>query len=188
MRIEIINVQAATKPTKTGKTYVQLDVAYKNLTREGKIEGKKIMPFQNPDVHANLQKATMGQVFEVTTVKEGEYWQWSNVQEVAKGSNMEPQTSAASSGYASKGTPSPKSTYETPEERALRQRMIVRQSSLSNAIDTLSVNPGKDKLATEQVLALAKIYFDWVMNPTDSKLMTDTVTPDISDMDDNIPF
>ena len=72
MRIEIINVQAATKPTKTGKTYVQLDVAYKNLTREGKIEGKKIMPFQNPDVHANLQKATMGQVFEVTTVKEGE--------------------------------------------------------------------------------------------------------------------
>ena len=45
MRIEIINVQAATKPTKTGKTYVQLDVAYKNLTREGKIEGKKIMCF-----------------------------------------------------------------------------------------------------------------------------------------------
>ena len=141
MRIEIINVQAATKPTKTGKTYVQLDVAYKNLTREGKIEGKKIMPFQNPDVHANLQKATMGQVFEVTTVKEGEYWQWSNVQEVAKGGSVEPQTSsAASSGYASKGTPSPKSTYETPEERAARQRLIVRQSCLSNAVETLNLH------------------------------------------------
>ena len=160
MRIEIINVQAATKPTKTGKTYVQLDVAYKNLTREGKIEGKKIMPFQNPDVHANLQKATMGQVFEVTTVKEGEYWQWSNVQEVAKGSNMEPQTSAASSGYASKGTPSPKSTYETPEERAARQRLIVRQSCLSNAVETLKVD--KKGVDPTEALKLAERYVGWV--------------------------
>lgn len=160
MRIEIINVQAATKPTKTGKTYVQLDVAYKNLTREGKIEGKKIMPFQNPDVHANLQKATMGQVFEVTTVKEGEYWQWSNVQEVAKGGNMEPQTSAASSGYASKGTPSPKSTYETPEERAARQRLIVRQSCLSNAVETLKVD--KKGVDPTEALKLAERYVGWV--------------------------
>lgn len=171
MRIEIINVQAATKPTKTGKTYVQLDVAYKNLTREGKIEGKKIMPFQNPDVHANLQKATMGQVFEVTTVKEGEYWQWSNVQEVAKGGNMEPQTSAASSGYASKGTPSPKSTYETPEERAARQRLIVRQSCLSNAVETLKVD--KKGVDPTEALKLAERYVGWVFGEEDKVKVPD---------------
>ena len=178
MRIEIINVQASTKPTKTGKTYVQLDVAYKNLTREGKIEGKKIMPFQNPDVHANLQKATMGQVFEVTTVKEGEYWQWSNVQEVAKGSNMEPQTSAASSVYASKGTPSPKSTYETPEERAARQRLIVRQSCLSNAVETLKVD--KKGVDPTEALKLAERYVGWVFG--------EEAEVDIPYMKDEVPL
>ena len=182
MRIEIINVQAATKPTKTGKTYVQLDVAYKNLTREGKIEGKKIMPFQNPDVHANLQKATMGQVFEVTTVKEGEYWQWSNVQEVAKGSNMEPQTSAASSGYASKGTPSPKSTYETPEERAARQRLIVRQSCLSNAVETLKVD--KKGVDPTEALKLAERYVGWVFG---EEAKVDVPDVGFDYMDDDIP-
>ena len=183
MRIEIINVQAATKPTKTGKTYVQLDVAYKNLTREGKIEGKKIMPFQNPDVHANLQKATMGQVFEVTTVKEGEYWQWSNVQEVAKGGNMEPQTSAASSGYASKGTPSPKSTYETPEERAARQRLIVRQSCLSNAVETLKVD--KKGVDPTEALKLAERYVGWVFG---EEAKVDVPDVDFDSMEDDVPF
>lgn len=183
MRIEIINVQAATKPTKTGKTYVQLDVAYKNLTREGKIEGKKIMPFQNPDVHANLQKATMGQVFEVTTVKEGEYWQWSNVQEVAKGGNMEPQTSAASSGYASKGTPSPKSTYETPEERAARQRLIVRQSCLSNAVETLKVD--KKGVDPTEALKLAERYVGWVFGEEDKVKVPDV---GFDYMKDDIPM
>ncbi len=183
MRIEIINVQAATKPTKTGKTYVQLDVAYKNLTREGKIEGKKIMPFQNPDVHANLQKATMGQVFEVTTVKEGEYWQWSNVQEVAKGSNMEPQTSAASSGYASKGTPSPKSTYETPEERAARQRLIVRQSCLSNAVETLKVD--KKGVDPTEALKLAERYVGWVFG---EEAKVDVPDVDFDSMEDDVPL
>ena len=183
MRIEIINVQAATKPTKTGKTYVQLDVAYKNLTREGKIEGKKIMPFQNPDVHANLQKATMGQVFEVTTVKEGEYWQWSNVQEVAKGGNMEPQTSAASSGYASKGTPSPKSTYETPEERAARQRLIVRQSCLSNAVETLKVD--KKGVDPTEAIKLAERYVGWVFG---EEAKVDVPDVDFDSMEDDVPF
>ena len=183
MRIEIINVQAATKPTKTGKTYVQLDVAYKNLTREGKIEGKKIMPFQNPDVHANLQKATMGQVFEVTTVKEGEYWQWSNVQEVAKGGNVEPQTSAASSGYASKGTPSPKSTYETPEERAARQRLIVRQSCLSNAVETLKVD--KKGVDPTEALKLAERYVGWVFG---EEAKVDVPDVDFDSMEDDVPL
>ena len=183
MRIEIINVQAATKPTKTGKTYVQLDVAYKNLTREGKIEGKKIMPFQNPDVHANLQKATMGQVFEVTTVKEGEYWQWSNVQEVAKGGNMEPQTSAASSGYASKGTPSPKSTYETPEERAARQRLIVRQSCLSNAVETLKVD--KKGVDPTEALKLAERYVGWVFG---EEAKVDIPDVGFDYMEDDVPL
>ena len=182
MRIEIINVQAATKPTKTGKTYVQLDVAYKNLTREGKIEGKKIMPFQNPDVHANLQKATMGQVFEVTTVKEGEYWQWSNVQEVAKEGLMNTQQQSAKS-YSGNSNPTPKSTYETPEERATRQRLIVRQSCLSNAIETLKVD--KKGVDPTEALKLAERYVGWVFG---EEAKVDVPDVGFDSMEDDVPM
>jgi len=176
MLIEIINVQSSTKATAKGGTYTQLDVAFKNKTFGDKVEGRKVMSFTDKDVFATLSKATTGQQYEVDVVKEGQYNQWKKV------TPME-QTSAASSGYATpnKSTPSPKSTYETPEERALRQRMIVRQSSLSNAIDTLSVNPGKDKLQIADVLQVATDYFDWVMQ-TD-----DPVDMDIGNMSDDIP-
>ena len=181
MKIEIINVASQSKPAKNG-TYTQLDIAYKNLDFQGKIEAKKVMSFTHKDTFAVLSKATLGQVYEIERVKEGEYWQWTSAKLVG---NDAPTTNSSN---ISKPNATPKSTYETPEERALRQRMIVRQSSLSNAIDTLAVNPGKDKLDTDQVLALAKVYFDWVMNPTDNKLMSDTVAPDFSDMDSDIPL
>ena len=148
MKIEIINVQSSTKPAKNG-TYTQLDVAFKNLTFGGKVEGKKVMSFTNKDVFAVLSKAVTGQQFEVTVEKEGQYNQWTKIALIEGG------TPTMSDSVVPKANVSPKSTYETPEERANRQRMIVRQSSLSNAIDTLSVNPGKDKLRIEDVLQVA---------------------------------
>ena len=179
MKIEIINVQASTKPTKNGGTYTQLDVAYKNLTFNGKVEGRKIMSFTNKDVFAVLERATTGQVFEVTVTKEGQYNQWTAI---ASG-----DASASSGSTSMHGLPkannSPKSTYETPEERATRQRMIVRQSSLSNAIDTLKTE--KNTPTSEDVIGLATIYYDWVMSNAT------TNTPSILDAlpeDDDIPM
>ena len=52
------------------------------------------------------------------------------------------------------------STYETKEERAIRQRLIVAQSSLSTAIGCLS---DKDKLSEKKVFATAENIFQWVM-------------------------
>ena len=55
-----------------------------------------------------------------------------------------------------------KSTYESPEERAKRQILIVRQSALDRAVTTLSVGaktpPGYDDVTT-----LATKYYNWVM-------------------------
>ena len=181
MKIEIINVQSTTKPTAKG-SYQQLDVAYKNLDFQGKVEGRKIMSFTNKEVFATLSKATNGQVYEITRVKEGEYWQWSAAMlqgEDGGGTNMTQSVS-----NASKPSASPKSTYETPEERASRQRMIVRQSSISNAIETLKVE--KKAVDTKDVIKVAQVYFDWVMdNGTQSG--TDFVA-DIADMQDDIPM
>ena len=69
MKIEIINVQSSSKPAKNG-TYTQLDIAFKNLTFGGKVEGKKIMSFTNKEVFATLQKATTRQVFFSPSFKE----------------------------------------------------------------------------------------------------------------------
>ena len=181
MKIEIINVQTTTKPTAKG-SYQQLDVAYKNLDFQGKVEGRKIMSFTNKEVFATLSKATNGQVYEITRVKEGEYWQWSAA--VLQGDDGGGTNMTQSVSNASKPSASPKSTYETPEERASRQRMIVRQSSISNAIETLKVE--KKAVDTKDVIKVAQQYFDWVMdNGTQSG--TDFVA-DIADMQDDIPM
>jgi len=171
--IEIINVSATTKPTKTS-SYIQLDVAYKKLA-DGKIEGKKIMSFANKDAYAILSKATNGNQFTITSEKEGEFWQWVKVEAIgANSGSQEAAKSPAATGFAS-----PKSTYETAEERAARQVLIVRQSSLSAAVATLKTD--KKELDPDQVMALAGRYNGWVFQK-------DTQMPDFSDMQDDVPM
>ena len=175
LQIEIINVKQETKPTAKG-SYQQLDVAYKRLDN-GKIEGKKIMSFFSKEVFGALSTATNGSIYTVDSQKNEKtgYWDWVKVTASGGSSTNTP---------VARGTASPKSTYETPEERALRQRMIVRQSSLSNAIETLSVNPGKDKLQLEEVIKVAETYFNWVMDTSQPSLPN----LDIGSMDDDIPM
>ena len=176
-QIEVINVQSSTKPAKNG-TYTQLDVAYKRVDT-GKIEGKKVMSFVNKDIFNLFSKATAGQVFDITTEKVGEYWQWIEASLSTGGAGAASDAPATKSFSSS---PAPKSTYETAEERAKRQILIVRQSSLAQAVDILSVNPGKDKLQLEEVLHLADKLVDWVFNES-----VKPVPMDIGDMEDDIP-
>lgn len=176
--IQVINVQATTKPTKKG-SYIMLDVAYKNVNT-GKIEGKKVMSFVNKDLFDVLSKATNGNNFTITSEKNEEsgYWDWVGIK-VASGDDP---TTSIPTGTPVKSFTSPKSTYETPEERAARQVMIVRQSSLAQAVATLSINPGKDKLQIEDVLKLADTYHHWVMQTEDKFNMG------FDDMQDDIPM
>jgi len=180
-QIEVLSVQATNKPTKNG-SYMQLDVAYKRLDT-GKVEGKKVMSFASKDAYVALQHAVTGNHYMVTTEKIGEYWQWTAVERV----QVEQQTSAVSSGYStpakSVGNASPKSTYETPEERAKKQVYIIRQSSLSTAVDTLAVGVSKGSLNPDDVLALAQRYVDFVFDNN-----TKVPSMDIGDMDDDIPL
>ena len=70
------------------------------------------------------------------------------------------------SGSATNGTTastpahaSPKSTYETPEERAKKQVYIVRQSSIANAIAFFHT---EKNVTTTKVLEVAKQFEDYV--------------------------
>lgn len=132
MKIQIVTNTVSTKPTTRG-SYQELEVVYKNLSFQGKVESKKIMSFgAAADTFKVLAEASSNSVWEIDVVKNDKgYNDW--VKATASGA-----TSADTAVATTKGTLAPKSTYETPEERAQRQVLIVRQSSVSSAVAALT--------------------------------------------------
>jgi hypothetical protein len=167
--IEVLAVTSTTKPTAKG-SYTQLDVAYK---RDGKTEGKKIMSFGNSKpAFETLKNAKTGDVVTITSEKNetSGYWDWLNA---GVGG-----TASAPTGHTP--TASPKSTYETAEERAKKQVCIVRQSSISTAVELLKTD--KKVPDVNEILTIAKQFEAFVF---------DTGTPatlDIAEMQDDIPY
>ena len=163
MQIEIVANPINTIPTAKG-SYQVIELAYKNKSFQDKLEGKKVMSFTNKDVFTTLSKAQFGDVFEVTRVKNDKgFWDWTSLGPVGSGSAAPAgtPTSAASSGYSApvKGNVVPKSNYETSEERAARQVLIVRQSSISSAVEFAIGNKVKDE---EEVIRIAKRFEAYV--------------------------
>lgn len=168
MQIEIIKV---TGPISKGK-YKELEVAYK---KDGKVEGKKFFDFKYPEVFKILAAATEGQTFEVQTTKDDKgYWQWSSL-----GTDSQPASPGAEAGTSQSNSSTGRSegasraasagrvtgsNYETPTERAARQRYIVRQSSLSVASELLRHNAGKNSVSPDEVIKLAKFFEGYVFN------------------------
>jgi hypothetical protein len=138
--------------------------------RDGKELTQNVVSFKNPEVFKKVQEL-IGQTVEVESVKEGDFWNWKNVSTTA---------SVGTTGSASSPAPATRvtgSNYETKEERAKRQVLIVKQSSLSAAVATLT--PGaKAALDPKVVLDLAQRYTDWVFEVDNS----------IESMSNDIPF
>jgi hypothetical protein len=66
MQIQIISTSVENKPTARG-SYDQLEVVFKNLTYQGKVESKKIMSFgAGAASFAVLSKAGQGSVWDIT--------------------------------------------------------------------------------------------------------------------------
>lgn len=154
MNITILSVAVATVPTAKG-SYQVADVAYKNNSFQGKVEGKKIMSFgAAKDTFGTLSSAQPGESYEITVVKNDKgYNDWVSA---VKGGAV---TAPAAAGKPATATP--KSTYETPEERAQRQVLIVRQSSLSSSAAVLTAG-AKTPPAGDAVIALAKQFEAYV--------------------------
>jgi uncharacterized GH25 family protein len=171
MNITLLSVDIKTVPTAKG-SYQTADVAYKNNSFQGKVEGKKVMSFgATKNAFASLSTATPGQTYEVEIVKNDKgYNDWISLAPAVAGAASPVATPAA--GKAASASPSPRSTYETPEERAQRQVMIVRQSSLSTAVASLAVG-SKKELNPEDVVQTAKRFESYVLG-------TDQPAPDMS--------
>jgi hypothetical protein len=153
MIITLVDVSTP-QVTKTAKgQYQAIEVSYKN--EQGQIQGKKLMSFSNPGVFKAIQEYAKGDVLDVEATKDDQgYWQWKSVSK-SDGTAPAPTAKAPTSGGKVTG-----SNYETSEERAKRQVYIVRQSSISSAIDLLKSN-GND-VKVDNVLSVAKQLENYV--------------------------
>lgn len=173
VKIQEVNVEFV----KNGKN--GYEVANVNYLYKGDAKTTKIMSFSNPQVFKDVQKY-VNKTVNVETTQNGKYTNWAKIEPVE---SAESSTSAATSGYASKPGSTPvRSTYETPEERAQRQLMIVRQSSISNAI-TFSQMRGQTP-DIEILLEIAQDFVDFVYG---NDGVVDTPQK-LENMDDDIPY
>jgi hypothetical protein len=150
-------------------------------TYNGEARRQNIMSFSNPDVFKKVQELT-GQTVEVEIGKNDKgYSEWRSIQAVGAGPVGGDRTQA---GSASGTTRVSGSNYETREERAARQVMIAKQSSLDRAVEILKHNNPKDKIDPEEAKRLAQDLTDFVLgapNKTEDKSGFD-------DMKDDLPF
>ena len=135
------------------------EVANVNYLYKGDAKTTKIMSFSNPQVFKDVQKYA-GKTVSVETTQNGKYTNWAKIEPVAD----EPTSVGKSDVVKATSTPT-RSTYETPEERAQRQLMIVRQSSISNSISFIkefSSPAALEAVDMDVVLGIAQQFVDFV--------------------------
>ncbi len=77
MQIKIVAVELNTAKTKTGKDYQVVEVTYKNLSFDSKVESKKHNQYGDKTVFNALKDANPGDVFTIERKKDDAgYWQW----------------------------------------------------------------------------------------------------------------
>ena len=170
MLINIVDVGAPnTHAAKNGRSYQSIEVTYKN--DQGQVANKKLMSFSNPSVFNHIKGLAKGDSLNVQTEKDANgYWQWTGI----GGDN-------AVATETKQATPAPGgrvtgSNYETKEERAARQVYIIRQSSLSTAVELL----GQGKSVAD-VIATAKEFEAYVFSK-------ETGIDAINSLEDDLPL
>lgn len=178
MFVEIVDVVREDKPSSNGKgTYGQLTVTYRS---NGKIAEKKLMSFVNPNVFKYFEKAQKGDTVDVTSVKNEKtgFWDWTAIGTGDSGNAS--QTNSGGQAVSQTTTRVTGSNYETKEERAVKQRYIVRQSSVANAISALAIN-AKSTPKSGEIVELAKVFEEYVFStPSALDLL-------VNEMDSDIP-
>jgi D-alanyl-D-alanine carboxypeptidase len=171
-------------PKKAGGTYTGSQLAYRN-SANGKLEEQNFTSQTlkyNPSIGTALGNLTTGDNFVMVKEKEGDFW---NVKSITKAGEATVAASEPSNGktyqpQAKEYKPSGGSTYSTAEERAQTQVYIVRQHSITSAINLLGVG-AKAPVAVSKVLETAKEFENYVFGTSDTFLQkagefTDEVT------------
>lgn len=170
MQIQVVNVSVEDK----GK-YKQAEVFFKK--QDGSAGNKKLMSFgAGAKVFNKLKDAKQGDNYDIVCVKNDKgFWDWTDFND---GSGAAP---AATSSAAAAGHSTPSRSFETAEERHLRQQLIVKQSSITAAITLLSLNNPKGGVLPKQVLEVADVFNNYVWG----KSSTPT-TDSIAELEDDV--
>lgn len=174
MQITVIDVGTPnTHTAKNGRSYQSMEVTYKG--ENGNVSSKKLMSFSNPEVFNTAKSWQKGDAVNVNAQKDDNgYWQWVGI--LGEGESSPVAQASSSTPSKSSSTRVTGSNYETKEERAQRQVMIVRQSSISSAVNVLTAEGKQPTVA--QVLGMAKEFENFVMGTASS----------VADMEDDIPI
>jgi hypothetical protein len=142
-------------PVKKEGKYFVLPIKYDD---KGKEFSRKVMSFVAGDAYKVLKDSKVGEFYNVTIEKDDNgYWQWPKVEKVEGGTVAETKVGTV------------RSTYETPQERALKQIYIVRQSSIANAITLAGVGENN----VENILDIARRLEAWVFRTSPADLVDD---------------
>jgi hypothetical protein len=123
---EIVTKQGKNKP------YQVFELSYKDLDYD-KVNTRQIMSFT--PVFVGLSKAGPGSIFTVDVEKDKNgYNQWTNLAEAGFAAPEKAADEATGAKVAGRPATAARSSYETAEERAAKQILIVRQSSVAQAV------------------------------------------------------
>lgn len=178
MQVTIRNVEVewnGKPPKKWGKAVVKYDF-------NGAARTQNIMSFANPEVFKKVQEL-VGETVEVEVGKnDKDFTEWRSISVSTEGSK--PSATISTGSVSKTPTNSYSRDFETKEERARRQVLIVKQSSLSAAVATAA--PGaKGALDQKTVLEIAQRYVDWVL---EDDLKLNNPGNGFDNMSDDIPF
>ena len=153
---KIVSIDLNATITKAqGGTYKGAEIVFKDAN--GKVQTKNI--HENglkyaPAVKNGLESLEPGDNFTVEMEKKDDFWTWISIKKgIEQEENKKPTTQQS--------TTTKSTSWETAEERAARQKLIVRQSSLTNALAFL-VLKGKTHATEEDVLETATTFYNWV--------------------------
>lgn len=170
MQVQIVNVDIEVgKPGPKGWSKAIVDYMVNGQNRK-----QNIMSFTNPQVYKDVTSGKFtGETVEVNITKNAKgYDEWAAISLAGTGASAS-VASASSQTSPAATTRVTGSNYETPVERARRQVLIVRQSSLTAALTYLK-EAGRFDTATEQdVKNLAQEFTDWVFDEGEADGTTD---------------
>jgi hypothetical protein len=167
IRITLLKTVDISKPN-ASKNYEQMVVTHQEVGKD-KPDGKKIFDFTTPkEVWNTLKAAPAGSTWEVDRqkdAKEGKYWEWKAIRPADASAPAAPVASPTISSTApAQATAAPRvGNWETPEERSKKQVYIVRQSSISAAIEYLhKFRDDMPEVGINDVIETARRFEDYV--------------------------
>jgi hypothetical protein len=168
--IQDVRIETVTK----GRNSYQVATVV-HTTPRGETKEKKVMSFSNPAVYATVSKAQSGQVYDVGYTPGDQYYNWATIS-LMEAPGAAPKASTGGTAAPAGGKVAI-STYETAEERKIKQMYIIKQSSITNAIARAAQHT--DPTAID-VLQLAQMYVDFVYGTNE------TLAQGLDEMDNDI--